>query len=241
MSISSLGPLVVREHRPWRLGVIILLILALLATCGWLLFEYGRMRAGFDHAQANKREQLLKDEVNARELEIKELREHSAIMERSSQIDREANTVVKVSVVELQNEILELKEELAFYRNIISPNETQAGIRIQSLKLIGGGEERRYRYNLMLTQVLKNQRLALGRVKVSIDGLQEGSPRRLDIKEIQQQGSDKLAFRFKYFQSLEGEVKLPEDFIPQTVNVDVIPKGRRLQRVNRTFEWLTQS
>ena len=237
MDINSL---VVRPHRPVRARIIAGTAVLAILVAGWLLFEYGRYQAGYDLIEVLDEQQLLQEEIDSLNRALSEQREKSAIMERSSQIDRQANTVVKGSVLDLQNEILELKAELAFYRGIVAPDEGKVGVRIQSLKLFGAGAQRHFRYNLMLTQVLKGSRLARGKVVMVVDGLEDGAPRRLSLKAVIVSGKADPKYRFKYFQSIEGELKLPDNYVPQSVTIDVVPSSNRLPKVSKSFEWVTE-
>ena len=47
-----------------------------------------------------------------------------------------------------------------------------------------------------------------------------------------------LKFRFRYFQDLVGQLKLPEGFRPERVSVDVQQKSKA--PVSADFEWVIQ-
>ncbi|MEE8216533.1 MAG: DUF6776 family protein, partial [Acidiferrobacterales bacterium] len=52
------------------------------------------------------------------------------------------------------------------------------------------------------------------------------------------QPTDKpIDFNFKYFQDLEGQIKLPVDFEPQWIKVNVTSRGRNAQTVEQTYPW----
>ena len=51
------------------------------------------------------------------------------------------------------------------------------------------------------------------------------------------QSQDELKFKFKYFQNFEGTLVLPAGFEPQSVEVEVRPRGKRLQPISQRFEW----
>jgi len=65
----------------------------------------------------------------------------------------------------------------------VSPREASRGLRLQSFTLEPNGP-RSWRYKVVLTQVLKNDRLARGTVRLKVDGLQGGNPRSLELASL---------------------------------------------------------
>ncbi len=228
---------VVRRHRPWAMAIVVVVLLVAFAGSSWWLFHYAQERAGFDAAGANRALGDLRDKLEAAEATITELRGQIAILERAGQIDRESQLQVRDQVKELQEENLELKQELAFYRGIVSPEDRQAGLKIQSFEISPGAEPNQHRYKLILTQVLNNDRFAQGAVIVALEGLQEGRTERLGLAALGKEGSDRLEFRFKYFQNFEGDLRIPDGFQPSAIHLQVIPSTRGLKRLERTLPW----
>jgi len=231
---SRRGQLVVRAREPWKNRLIAALLLAVLAAGAWVLFAYGYSRAGIDLQALQQRERQLEAEIDRLRSENTEFREQKAVLERSRDIDQRAYGEVKDSLTNLQDEILELQEEVAFYRSIVAPDESAKGLRIQTFKLERNGEARGYRYRLILTQVAKNNRATRGQVHMSIEGLQADKQRELTLKDVATKEDTNLAFRFKYFQSFEGDIVLPQGFIPSRVRLTVEANRAKIEK---TYEW----
>lgn len=228
--------LVVKPHRPWKdalswLGAAGVIVLALSAA-----FEYGRWRAGFDHVAAAREQARLIGEVRDAQRLNTTLRDRVALLERSSEIDETARAQVQGSLGELQDQLLELREELAFYRGIVSPDDAGTGIRVQSLKLTRGPQERMYHYRLVLIQSIKHEQRALGAVEVAVHGLQDGQPTRLGLAELGQADRSGLAYSFRYFQDFEGDIMLPTGFVPGRVEVTLTARSGG-EPVRKSFEW----
>ncbi len=232
--------LVVKAHRPWKTRVLLGLGAAAVVAAGWSLFEYGRYRAGFDHVAAAREYRALAAEKAALEQQLEALREQNAVLERAVQVERKAAADIKLSLQALQSEILELNEELAFYRGIVSPRQAARGLHLQSFKLTPAGHDGTYRYKVVLTQVLKNDRLAYGTVRLRLEGIQGGRPRSLDLSQVTEKGVKELKYRFKYFQDLHGELHLPDGFRLQRVTVQVRPRGGSRDMIEKTFDWETR-
>jgi len=229
--------LVVKPHNPWRTRVVITLGAIIIIMAGWILFEYGRFTSGFDSIEAyNARSELI-DTQKQLENQIEELREQKAVLERASQIEKKAYAELDINMKIRQAELLELKEELAFYRGIVSPSNASAGLRLQRFDIESTGQPRGYRSKVVLTQVLKNHRMARGYVRLSMEGLLNGQLMTLSLKDLTEKQIKEIKYRFKYFQNLEEDLILPEGFKPLRAMIQVVPSGGKDQKtIEKTIE-----
>ncbi len=214
-----------------------LLIVVLTGGAGWLTFEYGYHRAGTDckDALTDNREltALLQDQRN----QIAELREQRALLERSRQIEGQAHTQMGGTISTLQDEVAELKAELAFYRGIVSPRDASRGLRVGSFTLTPAGVDHGFRYKLVLTQVMKNDTVASGEATFDVEGLRGGKLETLRLTDLALDRQGVFQFKFKYFQNFEGDIVLPADFVPSRVVVKVSPQGKKHSAFEETFGW----
>lgn len=229
--------LVVKAHRPWKSKFIWGIVILVLLISGWTLFDYGRYLAGYDSRDTDNEISALLDIQKHLEKRIESLREDKAVLERAAQIERKAYNELDTTLKVLQAEILEHKEELAFYRGIVSPKDSSSGLYLQNFFLSQNGDTRSYRYKVVLTQVLKNSRLINGKVKLRFDGLLDGESKILDLKEVTAKKVKDLNYRFKYFQNVKGVVEFPEGFSLLRVNIQILPRGRQRDMIEKTIEW----
>lgn len=231
---------VVKTHSPWKMRFLYALGIVVLVASGWGLYDYGRFNAGYDSKDAAQAYVEMLDIKDDLEHQVAELREQKALLERAAQIEREAYNDLDATLKVLQGEILELKEELAFYRGIVSPREASRGLQLQRVELQHNGISRSYRYKVVLTQVVKNERLASGKVKLQVEGLRGGEPITLALRDITEKSVKDLNYRFKYFQNIEGDIELPENFEPLRMNVKILPRGREKDKIEKTIDWPTE-
>jgi hypothetical protein len=229
--------LVVRANRPWKSKFIWGLVLLVLLISGWTLFDYGRFYAGFDSRDAGSEIEGLFQTQEHLENRIETLREDKVSLQRAAQIERKAYNELDTTLKILQAEILEHKEELAFYRGIVSPKDSSLGLYLQNFYLTQNGDTRSYRYKVVLTQVLKNSRRISGKVKLQFDGLLDGESKVLTLKEITAKKVRELTYRFKYFQNVEGVVEFPEGFSLLRVKIQILPRGKQRDMIEKTIEW----
>lgn len=233
--------LIVKQRSFWhsRYGVALIVLLSLLLA--WGVFEFGRYRAGFDTIAASQALDALQRQLAEMDEQQGTLREQNAVLERSGQIERQAYKQLEGAVSGLQDEILELKEELAFYRGIVSPSDATKGLKIQNFELSEGAQAREYQFKVVLTQVLNNGTVARGEMLLEVAGLQQGEQKSYSLEQLgSASDSDATAFNFKYFQILEGNFQLPEGFEPIKVNLTVKPKSKTHNKLTQAFDWVVR-
>ncbi|HEY9149683.1 MAG TPA: DUF6776 family protein [Gammaproteobacteria bacterium] len=227
-------------YRPAQLWIALAVLVLVLAAAGGWLYQRG-VQQGFEDAGRleQERPQLLA-EIEKLHQEKRQLADQLAVLERAGQIDRQASLEVRQSLGELQEELAGLREELAFYQGIMSPGDVEPGIRVQKLYWEPVSAEGLFRYDLTLVQVRRNDRLVQGVVHLSLEGELDGHPVTLTLAELTEPAVENLAFRFRYFQHFEGEVRIPHRFRPRTVHLRVEPTGRGApSRVERSYDWPT--
>ncbi len=229
---------VIYERSPRRRTIKLALLAALLAVAAYLGSEYGRVDAAADISRTTAERNALRQRVDTLSRENADLREKTAILERAAQVESQAYTHVNKDLRDLQDQILDLKEELAFYRGIVTTSGKTRGLAIQSFKLEPNGKGGEYRYKLVLTRAMKNDKVTRGLVSLTVSGEQGGSPRELTLSDLTGQGQAELKLNFRYFQRLEGQLALPKGFVPHRILVSVTTTGKKRSRVEKTYDWL---
>ncbi len=224
--------LVVHERDPLKRGILIALLVFVLIGLGYLIYDYGHSRADYDYDGLETQNQVLQKRIEQLVSEIETIRDELVASKSNSKVEKLAYKEVDSTLRDLQSEILELKEEVAFYRSIVAPRESAGGLRIQRFNIANAGDS--YRYKLVLTQVIKNSRVTRGNVVMQIEGVRDGKSVKLNLTSLSAQGQKQLSFRFKYFQSFEGDLIMPKGFTPSRVHVKVSSSRATLEK---TFAW----
>lgn len=217
------------------LGVAIAAVILL--STGYLLFQRGLHYAGTEWSVLERRSEELSRQLQVAREQNAELRQQIAILQRSSEIDRLASLDVRNEFAALQDQMLALGEELEFYRSIVSPKDGKAGLKIQRFDIRAGSVSGVFSYQLMLTQVQRNERYVSGVIEFKVEGIEDGKERVLPLSML---ASDKkaLKFKFRYFQEFAGELHIPDGFLPERVTIKVLPSGKgKPPGVDKTMEW----
>ena len=147
--------LIVSQHNPSAALFQLFVLVCLFSVVILVAYVYGRATVSLEYAAALAKRQELESQVASLTQARIALQERIAVLQRAQQIDRQAYAEVDTYVVELQSEIYTLREEVGFYRGIVSSQQGH-GLQIQSFDIRVISESRAYRYNLVLTQYMKN-------------------------------------------------------------------------------------
>jgi septal ring factor EnvC (AmiA/AmiB activator) len=223
--------------RTWffRLGLV---ALALVAT--YLVFEYGRISAGYDVVDARDERAAFKEHIDSLDDKIAELKQEIAVLETHRAIDREAYKEVEGSLISLQAKIQEQQDAIAFYRGIVSPADGKPGLRVQDMQLTRGAAEREFNLRLVLVQAMKHDRKVSGDVAVSVEGSEGGEARTYALAELLPPDAESAwSFSFRYFQDFDRQLVLPDGFTPELIRVEVRSKTRSISSIEESFAWAT--
>ncbi len=199
-------------------GLILMAMALAVALLGYSVgyVEQWSLHKQVDHYQDaqgdwEKERLALERELATRGLEVR--------MEQQSQLE------TREMMAHQQQRIDALEKELAFYRNVMAPEKTADGVQIHDLVLDDTVDANRYRYRLLLTQQKIRKRFVKGTVRLTLHGSENGQPVSRDLTQMGVDAAS-LKFSFRYFQQLESEFTLPEDFVPERLVVEVkLPKA----------------
>lgn len=227
--------------RAWKLRLLLALVVVITLVGGWEMYRLGLRHAGGDGGRDLAALRAERDGLNERlrglEARNIELEHQLALLEHSRRIDEQAYAVFNQERSGLQSEIQGLRDELAFYRGIMSPQQNKVGLEAQDFDVEAALGSGRYRYRFVVTQLGRNDQVARGRIELALDGLQDDKPRQLVLSELSPDGGASIDYRFRYFQTIEGHVQLPEGFIPERVLLKAIPATAPRLPLEWTFDW----
>jgi uncharacterized membrane-anchored protein YhcB (DUF1043 family) len=234
IDLNKPGELIIKQRYSPRMKLLLAVMAAvvLLASAGFI-YNYGLNRAGFEAQSAQETQQTLQDEMRELQDENRELQESLARSQRTIQMDQAAYQDLDKSLKASAQEIVKLREELNFYRNIISPADKKSGLRIQNLYIEPAGGANQFRYKLVLIQALKHESTVQGRAIIEVSGMQVGEDTLLRFPAANERP---IQVNFKYFQDIEGKLELPRNFQPKRVKVYIKTSGGT-SLAEATYAW----
>ena len=228
------GVLIVTTRFPsWlKLLVIALAVLALIVG-GGMIYDYGLNMAGFESTTALQRRKELQDELRRLQNESAEMRDSLARAQRTLQMNQVAYQELERALNESSSSIVKLREEVSFYKTILSADNKISGLQIHSLKIERASGDNEYRYKLVLVQSFKHDQAVTGSARLEISGSQDGAPAVQNFPEA----AAPIRVNFRYFQDSEGVLKLPKSFKPQRIKAIIVTGGGNSQTIEQSYPW----
>jgi hypothetical protein len=118
----------------------------------------------------------------------------------------------------------------------VSPVDGVQGLRIQRFEIHAGARPDEYVLKLTLVQAMRQDSVVSGLAQVVVNGMQGDQPERVATGGSAGRPSESLPFSFRYFQTLESVVRLPEGFQPFEVDVEA-RSGKRRGTIRHSFPW----
>jgi len=201
-------------------------------------YELGQIRAGYNRLESMARLGDIEQRFRNSEDRNRRMRERIAILETDRNIKAEAYRQVELQLADLQSQIVKQQEDLAFYRGIVSSDQ-DADLRIQDFELSPGADSTTFLLQLVLAQTIRNNRRVSGRAEVAVTGSRNGEQLSLGLAELGagEEKPDFLEFSFRYFQNLKTTLVLPPGFSPDRVTVRLMPKGKAVKGMEKTYDW----
>lgn len=207
-------------HRaPLLRGLLVAVALAFGAWGAWTAFAPGAAERPGGDARAR----------------IEALEQQVAILRRSDQISREANRDLQGTLAERDEEIAGLRADVAFYERFVGATGARRGLTVHQLQLQPQSAQA-WHFTATLTQNLNRGAVSTGRVTLSVEGTRAGKLQKLSWGDLRQQAdAPGVAYSFKYFQEVAGDLVLPPGFQPLRVTVRLQPQGAA--SVEQSFAW----
>jgi len=231
------GEVVIKRRYSSRVKLFVIgLAVVLLIVASGAIYNYGLTAAGFEKFTAFRQQSSLREEIKRVRDENLELRETLARAQRTLQMDQVAYQELDRSLKESAKEINKLREELSFYRNIISPSNKVGGLQVERLNVerAGNPTDNSYRYKLVLIQSLKHESTIYGRLRLQVSGAQDGKDATLVFPAANER---QHSMNFKYFQEFEGLMKLPRNFQPAGITVTINTTSPVAQTLEQNYAW----
>lgn len=232
------GEYVVIRHKPGRRIRRTLILLVFSVTSAVLGYMTGMAKDGFRFSNVVETRNTLQHDLRKLRETNSSAQQQLINLERGRSIDQQALKQARQAITSLETRVSELEADLTFYKNIMAPSETSEGLQVDRFSLQPARGKRHFDFKLVLTQVGDNSSYITGLVAVNVIGDQKGQKQVIALRDLSDDIEDLgVKFRFRYFQDVEGELILPDDFKPLEIQVVAQAKGSKATKAERTFDW----
>jgi hypothetical protein len=225
----------VRTHLSWRWRLPALLgMLALIAGMWWWGFDFGQFLSGFNRsAVAEKQAQL---EANATLLKDENIRLRAklAALESDLNVTRGTQATLSRQALELQNENSQMKEELAFLRELFSNTGKPGTVTIQRLRAEKDRDDI-YRFSMLVVRGGNPNDEFSGQLTLLASVAANGHSSTLSLPDDQPDTATALKLKFKYYQRVEGTFRVPPGGQLKSLLARVVEPGQTLPKATRSL------
>ncbi|MFP1680806.1 DUF6776 family protein [Alloalcanivorax sp. C16-2] len=209
-------------------------VLAVLAVL--IAFGAGIWLARGGALDQDRRNQELRTDLQQARDRLASARHDLARFRADAQVSDQAGEQLRQEIRGLRDQMAELEEAVAFYKNVMSPGTVDQPLQVQKFEVVPADGERRFRYRLILVQAGDNRGYLSGRVSLRLKGTQDGEAVTVEADDLLDESSD-LRFRFRYFQELSGTLTVPEALQVSALEMTARATGGRRGEVTQSLPW----
>lgn len=233
--------LVVRTYAPLRRyliagGAVLGTLIALYAA-----YEWGRLNAGYDSRAARAELGELRSQNRKLEAENRSQRLQLASQETQRAGQNRERAELSRAIGDLQAEVARQAQDLAFYRGVVGENLQAEVVKIQQFRVVRGAGPGEYLVKLVLGRPLRPEDAISGTVKLTFEGTTAATPVNLDLSAVSDVTDGTLRFSYRYVETLEQTIRLPEGFEPARTTVELQPSRKGANPLRQTFLWSVES
>ena len=232
---------VVRRYHVRHQQIVVLVLTLFAALVMGVGFVLGRQAAFSGAGIDPQRHRAQAEALEVAQAEQAELSRQLGVVTARHELDRAALELVRQELAGQKEQIAGLEEGIRFYRSLMAPGEIAQGFSLRKIELVSREEPGRYGFRIVVQQEARKHTPLQGELFAEVSGQQAGEPRTYPLAELSADlESTILPLRFRYFQSIEGDLVLPEGFEPQAVSVVATLSSPSKAEAREQYPWQVQ-
>jgi hypothetical protein len=234
---SKLTPMRITPHSPIAkviriLMLVVVFVVGVAASYFAGLYQINQQQVAQTHEQDSQQQKA-----------TNELSQELAQLHTSADIDRQTIEDLRQLVMTQKAQMSASERDLRVYKDLLSPNAktNPLGLSFGVFTVLPLKEAGHFNYSLMVQKLSTKDADFSGFLEFRIIGQQGGKSLQLSLYQVSSQVTvPSIPLNFKYFQTLEGDLTLPVNFVPQTVELVVKPKDKKSPAlVTAELDWPT--
>ncbi len=237
---SKQEQMVVVPYRPRRRALFITVLVSVVAASVVSGFLYGYCQGLSAQGAVQDERDKLKAELSALRIQNTDLSRQVAILDRSSMVDQRATAEVQATIRNLREQLAQLQQDVVFYRQVVSSDTVDTGLIVGQMNIYGTSDPGRFRYKLVMRQQdADGDSYLRGHVNVNLVGRRGDEQMIFALRDISdEQDQLDIRLRFKYFQTIEGELALPTGFEPERIQIAAVATEPVGKSIDQYFSWM---
>ena len=220
---------------PWRL-VAVAVLLSIIGGMWWWGFDFGQFFGGVNRKEIQAKLVTLEADNARLKTEATQLRSRTTQLESDLAMTTGAQATLSKQTLELMAENTQLKEELSFLQKLFADSNKQPGLSIARLTIEREREDA-WHYSVLVVRGGNPRDEFDGALTLaaSLQPGDSGNRTMLTLPDDQPDAAPALKLKFKYYQRLEGTIRVPEGTQLRSVTARAFEAGQPNARATRTL------
>ncbi len=219
---------------PWRVILLLVLVVAALRVA----YMMGYRAAGVELPQQYDGRIADRGRVQAQKIEA--LEAELAIERKRHELDETALELLRSDIARENVGRTQLEEELQFYRALMAPGSVKNGVSLRRPQLVAIDNDR-VAFRFIVQQQASKHSQVKGRLEVQVRGMLLGQEVLYPLSELADAIDEpEIDIGFRYFQTFEGEMIIPEGFEPKGLEVTAALSKPKQVVLQKDFPWTLQ-
>lgn len=172
--------------------------------------------------------------------ELDGLRQQMVNLELASDLDHQVIDQLREQLVQWRERGEQQAEQIQFYLSLMDPGSGGDGVFLDRAVLLATADPNRFRYQVVVGQKSQNHDRVTGSLQIMVHSDIDDSVESLSLGELTDQDTP-LALGFKFFQTLEGFVYLPDGFQPGSWSLEFDIRTPVRQSFSEQLDWIVES
>ena len=163
------------------------------------------------------------------------------IQRTRNEVDSRALEMLRREMAAERERTAELEEGLSFYRSMVVSDDPEKGLYLRKPELVRGVTPDRIAFRIFVNQKEREFEMVEGELRIQVNGRQGPDKASYSLAELSRDfGAEAVPLHFRYFQSIEGEMVLPEGFEPEELILVARASKPRAIEVREVYTWELQ-
>lgn len=230
-------------HRPLKNALIVMALIILVSAALAATYFYALSQASQERLSPQEAQEL-RSQVDKLTQEVGESKRELAKYQLNAQVDRQAGEDLRKRVMLLRDEKAALQRDVEVYRILTSKKSTNPQGISFGIFSVTPLADNKSQFKLVVQKLAEGDDDFSGQLRALVVGQKGGAEAKISLHElvVSQVGAEpipeNIPLNFKFFQSIDTEIVLPEGFTPVRVELAVKSSARRNPvTVEAELEW----
>jgi hypothetical protein len=208
-----------------------LVVLGLVFVLGYFLGQGGRAVSfsvdSEESSRAQERVLVLQEEFDVQRVQ--------------HELDRASLEIVRKDIALQKDQLAELEEGVKFYKGLMAPEEIAQGLSLRKIELLATEQIDHFVFRIIAQQAAVKHTTLKGSLSIEVFGRRGEENISYPLADLSEGiENNKLTLRFRYFQSIQGELVVPEGFEPEGFTIIAKATSPRKVELREQFPWDVQ-